>query len=43
LTATVWGEPTGTVAHVFDARPLIEKEGGIIPKTVSGSSEGATQ
>jgi hypothetical protein len=27
-------------AHVFDARPLIEKEGGIIPKTVSGSSEG---
>jgi hypothetical protein len=27
LTATVWGEPTRTVEHVFDARPLIEKEG----------------
>jgi hypothetical protein len=27
-------------AHVFDARPLIQKGGGIIPKTVSGSSEG---
>ncbi len=27
LKATVWGKPTGTVEHVFDARPLIEKEG----------------
>jgi hypothetical protein len=34
-----WNTPRPS-AHVFDARPLIQKEGGIIPKTVSGSSEG---
>jgi hypothetical protein len=26
-------------AHVFDARPMIQKAGGVIPKSVSGSSE----
>jgi len=40
LKASVWGEPIRTGELVFDARPLIQKEGGIIPKTVSGSSEG---
>jgi hypothetical protein len=34
-----WNTPRPS-AHVFDARPLIQEEGGIIPKTVSGSSEG---
>ncbi len=27
LKATVWGKPTGPVERVFDARPLIQKEG----------------
>jgi hypothetical protein len=38
-TGVCW-TPNRKHEHVFDARPLIEKEVGIIPKSVSGSSEG---